>query len=606
MRYDKISRIMKISSYYHQCINRFITPLKHEPVFFCLIILFIYLPHFTYEISDILDLNSVSSAYYSFRWIAITMAFPVFFSYLLTWFVCKIHSSIIKYSIIFLTALLALITFFLYFNFSTIISPWILLLLQETNTNEASEFISTYLFTTKNIYVLLILIFIIVLSVIFERRLKRKISLSNYHKSVLFLLVFSFFPVGIFMFGKNIQLTFLRTQYQIEEWRHNLGGYVLPNTITNIIYSMLYLHVSGRDNEKAIKCCLEASKKNATCDNKDSLNIIFIIGESFNKYHASIYGYYLNTTPYMANERQKGNLFVFKDAVSPYNMTTFAVKNILSTNILEEGEPWFGKPAFPIIFKKAGFHVTIWDNQKPDKDVSAYDYALESYMYAPQIVPVAYHEYNSKTYDYDEYLIRSFLLESHKSLRNLHIFHLMGQHSNASKRFPDKKQYKTLKANDIKNNLLNKYQKQTIANYDNATIYNDMIIKKIIDIFSNSSSILVYLSDHGEEVYDYRNFVGRSHEENKTQQALKYQYNIPMVVWCSDKFMKLYPEKTTSIKKAINKPFLSSNISQMLLSLASIKTPFYREDKDILNKQYQCGKRIIQNKKDYDIIMNRK
>ena len=314
----------------------------------------------------------------------------------------------------------------------------------------------------------------------------------------------------------------------------------------------------------------------------------------------------MDTTPTMNEEKSKDNLFVFSNVVSPFNMTTFSVKNLISTNILEDNETWFSKPAFPILFKKAGYYVTMWDNQRPDTDVSTYDYALGSYLYASQIIPLSYSIYNTKTFDYDEQMIQSFQNHYHNSKYNLNIFHLMGQHSDAAERFPDDEKLKVFKTDNIKRNDLDEWQKQIIADYDNATLYNDGIIRKLIEMFSKSCTVLVYLSDHGEELFDYRNSIGRTHEKKKSWQALKYQYEIPFVVWCSDSFKEKYPQKVEAIKKAMKKPFLSSNVSHMLLSLAFIDTPFYKEEKDVLSDKYRCGQRILQNNNDYDAIMKRK
>lgn len=581
-----------------------VAPIKYEAPFFFILIWLIYLPHFIYEVPDIFDGSTI--IYYCIRWIAITLSFPIVIAYLLTWIIWKSQSRILKYLILSATIILAIITLFLYFNFNTILSPWILLLLKETNSTESSEFISVYLFSSGTIYSFLITLLPLILTIILKQKIKQPLLQRKWQKIIVGCLLFAFAPVGLYMFGKTAKLFLLDTQYDIEEWRENQGGYAMNNTLTNLVYSVRYLHLSGKDNEKAIACCVQASKMPATCQNKDSLNIIFIIGESFSKHHASVYGYYLNTTPTMVEEQQKGNLFVFSDVVSPFNMTTFSVKNIISTNILEDNETWFSKPAFPILFKKAGYHVTMWDNQRPDTDVSTYDYALGSYLYAKEIVPLSYSVYNTKTFKYDYQMISHFEYHHKNRKHNLNIFHLMGQHSYAGERFPDDEKLKIFKANDIKRDDLEEWQKQIIADYDNATLYNDKVVKKIIDIFRKKCTVLVYLSDHGEELFDYRNFIGRTHEEKKSWQSLKYQYEIPFVVWCSNKFKETYPEKVAAIDNAAKKSFLSSNVAQMLLSLASIDTPFYQVKKDVLSNTYQCGKRVLQNNNDYDEIMKQK
>ena len=216
-------------------------------------------------------------------------------------------------------------------------------------------------------------------------------------------------------------------------------------------------------------------------------------------------------------------------------------------------------------------------------------------------MPIAYNEHNTDTYDYDDDMLSAFMKESrsyenHRSTskHSLYIFHLMGQHSDAAKRFPSSDDLKVFKASDIRRADLSDSQKQIIADYDNATCYNDYVIGRIINMFKDSPSVIVYLSDHGEEVYDYRLFVGRTHERNKKKEAIKYQYDIPMMIWCSDKYIQNHPQHMERIRQAVSKPMSSDILPHTLFHLASIKTPFYKPENDVLSKEYVVGKRILQ------------
>lgn len=82
---------------------------------------------------------------------------------------------------------------------------------------------------------------------------------------------------------------------------------------------------------------------------------------------------------------------------------------MVSANRLSDNEAWYSSPYFPIVFKKAGFNVSMWDNQRPSgADVSCFDYALGSYMYAADVVPIAYNEHNTDLYDYDYDMLSTF------------------------------------------------------------------------------------------------------------------------------------------------------------------------------------------------------
>lgn len=61
------------------------------------------------------------------------------------------------------------------------------------------------------------------------------------------------------------------------------------------------------------------------------------------------------------------------------------------------------------------------------------------------------------------------------------------------------------------------------------TLYNDYVIGEIVNYFSKMNATLIYLSDHGEEVFNYRDYKGRSPSEPLTRKLLNYQYDIPFV-----------------------------------------------------------------------------
>ena len=163
-----------------------------------------------------------------------------------------------------------------------------------------------------------------------------------------------------------------------------------------------------------------------------------------------------------------------------------------------------------------------------------------------------------------------------------------------------------MKAADYGYRDLSEAARQYVADYDNATIYNDAVVAKIIDYFRNTPSVVVYLSDHGEEVYDYRNTAGRTHESLKTANALRHQYEVPLMVWMSDKYRERFPQLETAVRNACRRPLTTDNIAHTLFRLASIATPYYNNRYDVTSKDYDCGRRVVQGKCDYDEIMKQK
>ena len=147
--------------------------------------------------------------------------------------------------------------------------------------------------------------------------------------------------------------------------------------------------------------------------------------------------------------------------------------------------------------------------------------------------------------------------------------------------------------------------REIIAHYDNATRYNDDVIRQLVSMYQDQNTVMVYLSDHGEEVYDYRDNYGRDDWSmgNEPQQVLRYQYMVPMVVWCSDKYLTLHPEMAELLKQSADKPFMLDNTCHLLFRLANLLTPYYNNRRDILSPDYKCPKRIINDQFDYDEVM---
>ena len=346
------------------------------------------------------------------------------------------------------------------------------------------------------------------------------------------------------------------------------------------------------------------SMKASLLDNpEDSLNVVLVIGESYIKHHASIYGYYLKTTPHMAQEKEKGSLFAFNNVVTPNNLTSNVLKNLLSTNNSSNSEAWYDTPYFPAIFRGAGYNVYFWDNQKTFNPNAEYTFALNSFLYCKEFEKIVYSAVNNnQPIKYDGDLIKSFkdnviLTHSH----NLIIFHLMGQHFITTNRFPQTKNFIHFTGDSIKStkSFINAEKKQMIADYDNATLYNDHVLSQIFQLFSSSSSIVIYLSDHGEEVYDFRNRMGRDHGALSKMKA-KYEYEVPFIIWCSNLFKEKHPDTVKALESSLEKPFMLDNLCNMLFYIGSVKTPFYRSEYNPLSPDYQCKSRLLEGYWDYD------
>ncbi|MBL4708585.1 MAG: sulfatase-like hydrolase/transferase [Flavobacteriales bacterium] len=90
---------------------------------------------------------------------------------------------------------------------------------------------------------------------------------------------------------------------------------------------------------------------------------------------------------------------------------------------------------------------------------------------------------------------------NNKKSKKLIIVHLMGTHIRYKERYPEAfNKFNTTPKTKFNHDLAHK----TINSYDNAVLYNGSIVYSIIEQVkkqNKSSSYVLYLSDHGEDVY---------------------------------------------------------------------------------------------------------
>ena len=526
----------------------------------------------------------------------------VLFSYLVcvcSYLLRKVHIKVLFYVILFVVYI---VNFYIRNAFTTDISPKIIVLIFETNAKEASGFFKTYFLTTpmyKTLVVFGVLLIMTIVGELYRKKISQWLDKSIAHWILTIIILFGIIG-GSSAFIRYMQLLRCKDAYQAERWLMNIPFRKRMPT-TNLAYSLQAIRLSGQDMYVMINATKE-SLKDVTCEESDSLNIILVIGESYNKYHSGLYGYYLDTTPCQVKEANRGNLYAFNQVKAPHNGTSTVIKNVLCCNDIHEGERWSDLPYFPAIFKKAGYDVWFWDNQyKWDPD-AAWAFTLNSILFNEEIQALSYTAINQTGSAYDAGLISNFEQEKGKDLgkRNLMIFHLCGQHFLAKDQYPHEEKYEIFSAKDVKDtaSYINDNSRQRIAEYANATRYNDEVIHQIMEMEKDANTIMIYFPDHGEEVYDYRDFYGREllGEVKESAGIIKYQIEIPFVVWCSDKWKMSHEEEWKRIGEAIDKPFSTDIICHLMFRLAGIKTKQYKATRDLFSPEYQPST------KEYDML----
>lgn len=571
----------------------------------------LFLPHvLTGLLNDALNRFTVNSLTDSLGIFVYNAAIVLGFAYLICLAIHITHSRIIKVCCYAFSLLLFGINMYLRICFGTLLSSKIIMLIAETNKNETMEFLQTFVFRPTSIVIVITVAVAVLLLDVIERW---------YHKKSL--TIKSAFVRRTIAIGMAviIYLTVIETttyantmsKQTFASFDKLLGSskYSRMDYCRKMINSIYFYRLSSDEMKEALSITMTAVKEDITRAANDSLNIIVIIGESFIRSHASVYGYELNTMPYMNTQKAKGNLTLFNHVITTAKYTSVSLRNFFSCNSAGDDERWSQAAFFPILFKAAGFSVYYWDNQYdasiPDNDALA----LNSYVHHDSISRITYDAVNGKSFQYDGELVEDFIGSCLPRLpqdgNSLVMFHLMGQHFKTNKRYPQTDEFRRFTADSIRRQdaWLTDYKKEEIASYDNAVYYNDCVLRKIIESFEYKNTILLFFSDHGELVYDVSDVVGRTKQlDNATPEEIAHYYDIPMMFWYSNRYKSKHPDMVSLLEASKDKPLMSDNICQLLFHLADIHSKWYRPERDVLHADYACPSRIIENTLNYDTL----
>ena len=532
----------------------------------------------------------------------------------------------------------SIIDIYCFVRFGSTLTPTMLLLVGETNSSEASEFFSTYLdwnllFTPIGLILLLMLAHIACNIIAARRKVhpavrhkltgrlgriykklspsdKVKVSIGAAAGGILgvlsLILLYNGYTETI---NNKIATVRLMSYKNIGDVEHELtkkdrANLYLP--IYRLAFSVYANKLTAKQVDKLI-----AGIKDVTVDTCTfrSQHIVFVIGESYNKHHSQLYGYRHETTPRQVELQKKGNLIPFTDVIAPFNLTSFVFKNIFSVHAVGDKGDWCDDPLFPELFRRAGYRVSFITNQfLPQAKEAVYDFSGGFFLNNPILSKAQFDVRNTRLYKFDAGVLRDYDQivmkdrEKNPDVPRLTILHLKGQHTNYHDRFP--KDRKHFNEKDYKKDWpeMNKRCRMLLADYDNATLYNDSIMSEIIKRFEEEDAIVVYMSDHGEEAFgDGLEIFGRNHSAQIDFRLAHEEYEIPLWIWYSKEYARKHPDIVKQVKNASNRPFMTDNISQVLLYLAGIQSPHYRDEYNVLSDGYNARReRIIKNTVNYD------
>lgn len=511
----------------------------------------------------------------------------------------------------------AIVDLYCYERFESTLTPTMLMLVGETTPQEAGEFLKGYLsweVIESQVGWILLLILIHILWTFVHCWLKKltlEMVLPQVNTIVVIVFKALFSIIVAVLLCSSISQTWdnkvaMRRMFsydtvgQVEHelTRKDQANLYIP--IYRLVFSAFANHLASHQLVQ-----LKAASEKFQIDSCSyrAPNIVLVIGESYNKHHSQLYGYNKPTTPYQKEMAEQGSLVPFTDVVAPWNLTSFVFKHFLSLHAVGDSGEWCDAPLFPEVFRKAGYHVTFITNQFQSKAKEAvYDFSGGFFLNDPEMSQRQFDTRNTTLYRFDEGVLNAYdQLKAQDKAHNLVIFHLMGSHVEYRARYPQNTRRFFTPQNANRPELTVK-QRYILSDYDNSVRYNDSIMSAITQRFIDKDAVVIYMSDHGEEIFDGPPFMyGRMHGANIDYRLARNEMEIPFWIWGSPLYIETHPDSWQAIQNAKDRPMMTDVLPHLLLYLAGISTPAYRPEYNVLVPEYNMNRpRILKGTTDYN------
>ena len=449
-----------------------------------------------------------------------------------------------------------------YHLFESNFSSSTIFILLDSNSSEASEFLKFY--TSKSV----IIFSLIMLFITFLFSFKITQVIPQYKKS-------SFKSKIFVIFSSVIILIFLKFSAVIV---FNFPYLLIKSTIE---------YASESNKLGDYKLNSNGDFKNVKRINSQDENEVYVIvlGESSTRSHMGLYDYYRSTTPML--DKLKDELLVYKDVVSSHAFSIGAITKALTLGNYEDPNS-ISSGSIIQLANKTNFETTWLSNQRP---IGIYEslitkISLSSNSQKFLTTTIARH---NKILDQDLLPELDKVLLSSEHSKKFIVVHLIGSHLNYKNRYPDS-------FDVFKDEPLTNFESQESFNkineYDNAILYTDFVASEIIKKIKalNTKSFVLFLSDHGEELFKDRNMAG--HNESI---PTKDMFDIPFMLWRSEKYKQ---EKLLSIK--FDRKYMIDDLFHSVADLLDVSSQEIDSTRSIFNENFKVRKRIILDSVDYD------
>ncbi|KQZ81665.1 phosphoethanolamine transferase CptA [Pseudomonas sp. Root562] len=323
---------------------------------------------------------------------------------------------------------------------------------------------------------------------------------------------------------------------------------------------------------------------------KDSManqpsTLVLVIGESTNRQRMSLYGYPRKTTPEL--DKLKDQLAVFDNVITPRPYTIEALQQVLTFADEDNPDLYLSTPSLVSMMKQAGYKTFWITNQqtmtKRNTMLTTFSQQADEQVYLNN-------NRNQNAAQYDGDVIEPF----NKALadtapRKLIVVHLLGTHMSYQYRYPstfDKFKDRNGVPAGVRDDQLPTYN-----SYDNAVLYNDFVVSSLIKDYARTdpNGFLLYLSDHGEDVFDSPGHSTLGRNESKPTAPM---YTIPFMAWASPKWRETHD---WNFAADLGRPYSSSHLIHTWADLAGLSFDELDHSKSLVSDSFKPRPLMIGN-----------
>lgn len=300
--------------------------------------------------------------------------------------------------------------------------------------------------------------------------------------------------------------------------------------------------------------------------------IIMVIGESASAYYMGAYNDEKNNnSPWLKEMKKNKSFIVYPHVYASWSQTVPSLERALTEKNQYNDKDFNNSLTVVDIARKAGYDTYWFSNQGY---ISSVDTPIT--MVAKTADHAKWLSEDKKMQGRQQY--DGDLLEYLKGVdpkqNNFIVLHLMGSHEDCINRYPkDFARFSQPGEFDM------------VKNYDDSIAYTDYVLQQIHKYASENLNLqaMLYFSDHGGDPYRKR------HPELSGFKSLQ----IPMFVYLSDEYQRLYGDAVQAYRNNKNKYFTNDMIYEVVCDLLQVKSNRFVEENSVLNSKYKFTRETL-------------